>query len=101
MAKIKVTTAKRWSNKYYSKQYEEFEDTKGVIRIRKSKMVRQYNGQRKKGNQRPTNARQKTKDREIGISQKPGEFLCSERVLSFLFDHANFVAELPSTTVIK
>jgi len=27
---------------------EEFEDTKGVIRIRKSKKNRQYNGQRKK-----------------------------------------------------
>jgi hypothetical protein len=29
--------------------YEGFEDTKGVIRIRKSKKNRQYNGQKKKG----------------------------------------------------
>jgi len=28
--------------------YEEFEDTKGVIRIRKSKKNRQHNGQKKK-----------------------------------------------------
>jgi hypothetical protein len=30
--------------------YEEFEDTKGVIRIRKSKKKGQNNGQKKKGN---------------------------------------------------
>ena len=30
-------------------KYEEFEDTKGVIRIRKSKRDRQHNGQKKKG----------------------------------------------------
>jgi hypothetical protein len=29
--------------------YEEFEDTKGVIRIRKSKMNRQHNAQKKIG----------------------------------------------------
>jgi hypothetical protein len=29
-------------------KYEEFEDTKGVIRIRKSKRDRQHNGQKKK-----------------------------------------------------
>jgi hypothetical protein len=28
--------------------YKEFEDTRGVIRIRKSKTDRQYNGQKKK-----------------------------------------------------
>ena len=28
---------------------EEFEDTKGVIRIRKWKKIRQHNGQKKKG----------------------------------------------------
>ena len=32
--------------KYFS--YEEFEDTKGVFRIRKSKKDRQHNGQKKK-----------------------------------------------------
>ena len=31
---------------------EEFEDTKGVIRIRKSKKFRQHNGQKKKDKQR-------------------------------------------------
>jgi len=33
---------------------EEFEDTKGVIRIRKSKKYRQHNGQKKK-NKRTNN----------------------------------------------
>ena len=33
---------------------KEFEDTKGVIRIRKSKKNRQHNGQQKKGKQRST-----------------------------------------------
>jgi hypothetical protein len=32
---------------------EEFEDTKGVIRIPKSKKDRQHNGQKKKEEQRP------------------------------------------------
>ena len=33
---------------------EEFEDTKGIIRISKSKKDRQYNGQKKKDKQRST-----------------------------------------------
>jgi len=40
---------------------EEFEDTKGVIRIRKSKKNRQHNGQKNK--QRSTKHTHKTKDR--------------------------------------
>jgi len=40
---------------------EELEDTKGVIRIRKSKKDRQDNGQ--KGKQRSTKHTYKTKDR--------------------------------------
>ena len=38
---------------FYEKK-EEFEDTKGVIRIRKSRKNRQHNGQRKKDKQRST-----------------------------------------------
>ena len=34
--------------------YEEFEDTKRVIRIRNSKKDRQHNGQKKKDKQRST-----------------------------------------------
>ena len=34
---------------------EEFKDTKGVIRIRKSKKDRQHNGQKEKDKQRSTN----------------------------------------------
>ena len=34
--------------------HEKFEDIKGVIRIRKSKKDRQYNGQKKKDKQRST-----------------------------------------------
>ena len=41
---------------------KEFEDTKGVIRICKSK-DKQYNGQKKKDNQRSTKHMHKTKDR--------------------------------------
>ena len=33
----------------YSAVHEQFEDTKGVIRIRKSKKDKQHNGQKKKG----------------------------------------------------
>jgi hypothetical protein len=40
---------------------EEFEDTKGVIRSRKSK-DRQHNGQKKKDKQRSTNITHITKD---------------------------------------
>ena len=42
---------------------EEFEDTKGVIRICKSKKDRQHNGQKKKDTQRSTKHTHKTKDR--------------------------------------
>jgi hypothetical protein len=42
---------------------EEFEDTKGVIRIRKSKKNRQHNGQKKKYKQRSTEHTHKTKYR--------------------------------------
>ena len=42
---------------------EEFEDTKGVIRIRKSKKDRQHNGQNKKDKQRSTKHIHKSKDR--------------------------------------
>ena len=41
---------------------EEFEDAKGVIRIRKLKKNRQHNGQKKKDNKRSTKHTHKTKD---------------------------------------
>ena len=44
-------------------QEEEFEETKGVIRIRKSKKDRQHNGQKEKGKQRSTKHTHKTNDR--------------------------------------
>ena len=43
--------------------FEEFEDTKRVIRIRKSQKDRQHNGQKKKDKQLSTNHTHKTKDR--------------------------------------
>jgi hypothetical protein len=49
-----------------TKAQEEFEDTKGVIRIRKSKKNRQNNGQKKKvqkDKQQSTKHTYKTKDR--------------------------------------
>jgi len=54
---------------------EEFEDTKGVIRIRKSKKGRQHNGQKKKDkrtNNYLQNITQKTKDRVTQTPLKTG-----------------------------
>jgi hypothetical protein len=47
---------------------EEFEDTKWIIRIRKSNL-QQHNGQKKKDEQRSPNTKQKTKDRETRTPQ--------------------------------
>jgi hypothetical protein len=52
---------------------EEFENTKGVIRIQKSKKDKQHNGQKDK--------EQNTKDRAIRTPVKPNsELRCSGRV---------------------
>ena len=51
---------------------EEFEDTEGVIRIRKSKENRQHNGQKKKDKQRSTKHTHKTKDRVTRTTLKTG-----------------------------
>ena len=65
---------------------EEFEDTKGVIGIRKSKEDRQHNGQNKKHkwtNNDLQNTTQKTKDRVTQTSLKSGvELRCSGRASS-------------------
>ena len=56
-------------------QEEEFEDTKGVIRIRKLKQDRQQNGQKKidkRTNNNLQNITQKTKDRVTRTLLKPG-----------------------------
>jgi hypothetical protein len=45
------------------KGQNEFEDTKGVIRIRISKKNRQHNGEKKKDEHRSTKHTHKTKDR--------------------------------------
>ena len=50
---------------------EEFEDTKGVIRIRKSK-DKQHNGQKKKDKQRYTKHTYKSKDRVTRTPLKTG-----------------------------
>ena len=55
---------------------EEFDDTKGVIRIRKSKKDRQHNGQEKKDkrtNNDLQNITQKTKDQATRTPLKIGE----------------------------
>jgi len=51
---------------------EEFEDTKGVIRIRISKKNRQHNSQKKKDKQRSTKHTYKTKDRITRTPLEPG-----------------------------
>ena len=64
-----------------SEQYiEEFENTKGVIRISKSK-DRQHNGQKRQDKQRPTKHTHKTKDRVTRTLLETGdELMCSGRV---------------------
>ena len=63
---------------------EKFGDIKGVIRIRKSKHVRQHNGQKKKDkrtNRDLQNITYKTKDRVTRTSLKTGDELeCSGMV---------------------
>jgi len=64
-----------------SEQYiEEFEDTKGEIRIRISKN-RQHSGYKKTDKQRPTTHTHKTKDRVTRtLLETGGELRCSGRV---------------------
>jgi hypothetical protein len=61
----------------YSVIQEEFEDTKGVIRIRKSKNNRQHNGQKKgqRDKQRSIKHEYKTTDRVTRTSLKTGDEL--------------------------
>ena len=60
---------------------EEFEDTKGVIRIRKSKKDRKNNGRTKKEKHWSTEHTHKTKDCVTRTPVKPGvELRCSGRV---------------------
>jgi hypothetical protein len=63
---------------------EEFEDTKGVIRICKSKKDKQHNSQKKKVKRTNTDQQdptQKSKDQGTRTSQQTGsEFRCSRRV---------------------
>ena len=55
-----------------TKGQEEFEDTKGVIRIFISKKNRQHNGQKKKYKQLSTKHTYKTKDRVTRTPLKTG-----------------------------
>ena len=53
--------------------YEEYKDTKVIIRFRKSKRYRQYNGQiEKRANNDPQNATEKTKELATRMELKPG-----------------------------
>ena len=61
---------------------KEFEDTKGLIRMLKSKDS-QHNGQKKKDKQRSTKYNTKTKDRVTGTLLKTWDDLrCYGRVIS-------------------
>jgi hypothetical protein len=67
-------TQKQQNNASVFHLSEEFEDTKGEIRIRKSKKNRQHNDERKKDKQRSTKHQYKTKDRvtrKIVLSHLP------------------------------
>ena len=69
-----------WTGLFFLK---EFEDTKGVIRIHKSK-YRQHNGQKKKDKKRSRNYNaQKTKDQATLTPLTTGvELRCSGRIIS-------------------
>ena len=67
-----------WEVLHSKTTQEEFEDTKGVIRIRKSKKVRQQNGQQKKDKaekDKPRSVKQctETKDRSTRTPLKSRE----------------------------
>ena len=69
----------------YIIKYEEFEDTKGIIRIRIPKRNRQHNDRKKKykKTKRSTKHTYKTKGRVTRTPIKPGnDFICSSRVSS-------------------
>ena len=79
--------------------YEEFEDTKGVIRIRKSK-DKQDKGQNDK--QRSTKHTHKTKDRVTRTPLKPGgELRCSGRVGSYCSTSGTSRVNLVTNQVIS
>ena len=74
---------------FYSKrmiQFEEFEDTKGVIRIRKSKKVRQHNDQTKKDIRTNSDLQNITHQFKNRVTRTPlktgGELRCSGKVSS-------------------
>jgi intein-encoded DNA endonuclease-like protein len=74
---------------------EEFEDTKGVFRIRKSKKDRQHNDQKKHVKRTSNdlqNIAQKTKDRVTRIPLKTGgELRCCGRVSNSFYTSGTFV----------
>jgi hypothetical protein len=67
---------------------EEFEDTKRVIRIRKSRKGRQRNGQQKKDIQRSTNHTHKTKDRATRAPPPQDMYMYGGFILTFIL-HSN------------
>ena len=84
---------------------EEFGDTKGVIRIHKSK-DRQHNGQKKKDKQWSTKHTHKTKDRETRTPQKTGvnsgrySFMFSNYLFHITVDDPDFKAGIASLSMI-
>jgi len=71
---------------------EEFEDTKVVIRICKSKKDRQSNGQKKQDKQRSTKHTYKTKDRATRTQLKTwGSFRCSGRISSLCKNWSSYI----------
>jgi hypothetical protein len=84
----------------YNQKQEEFEDTKGIIRICISK-DRQHNGQKKKDKQRSTKHTHKTIDRVTRTPLKTGgELRSSERVSSSCSTSGIHCANLVTNLVI-
>jgi len=79
---------------------EEFEDTKGVIRIRKSKKDRQHNSQKEKDKKRPTNSTHKTKKDRVHLCkynivfQNEAPHVCYRRTLHKLELWINRISKL-------
>jgi hypothetical protein len=81
---------------------EEFEDTKGAIRIRIWKKNRQHNGQKKKDKQRSTKHTYKTKDRVTRTPLKTGgELMYSRRVSSSCSTSGTRRANLVTNPIIS
>ena len=74
---------------------EEFEDTKGAIRIRKSKQNRQHNGQKKKDKGTNNDLKKHTHKTKNRVKRTPLSSVLNDRHTYYLLNDENtFVTEI-------